>query len=81
MAARRSQRDWLAMTDHKLDIVLFGANCSSGRACTTVKERWSESWEGCPTQGNMAYRAGLNFVLPVGRWRGRLPPRMICDQT
>ena len=29
---------------NKLQIGLFGANCSSGRAVTLVPERWSGSW-------------------------------------
>src|SRR5262245_32333586 len=71
MEAHLPQRDRLAMTGrNKLKIGLFGANCSSGRACTTVEERWSGDWEDCLTLGKMADRAGLDFMLPVGRWRG-----------
>ena len=29
---------------NKLQIGLFGPNCSSGRAVTLVPERWSGSW-------------------------------------
>jgi alkanesulfonate monooxygenase SsuD/methylene tetrahydromethanopterin reductase-like flavin-dependent oxidoreductase (luciferase family) len=49
---------------------LFGANCSSGRAVTTVPERWSGSWHDCSDLARMADAAGIEFMLPIGRWRG-----------
>lgn len=65
------QTDRLAMSGkNKLKIGLFGANCSSGRACTTVDERWSGTWEDCLALAKMADAAGLDFMLPIGRWRG-----------
>jgi FMNH2-dependent dimethyl sulfone monooxygenase len=71
MSAQLPQGDRLAMTGrNKLKFGLFGANCSSGRACTTVEERWSGSWDDCLALAKMADRAGLDFMLPVGRWRG-----------
>jgi len=53
-----------------LKIGLFGANCSSGRAVTTVPERWSGSWEDNLRLGRMADRQGIDFLLPVARWKG-----------
>ncbi|MGH7034508.1 MAG: LLM class flavin-dependent oxidoreductase [Stellaceae bacterium] len=55
---------------HKLKIGLFGANCSSGRAVTTVAERWSGSWADCLALAQLADAAGIDFVLPIGRWKG-----------
>jgi dimethylsulfone monooxygenase len=66
-----SLRDRMAMyTDNELKIGLFGANCSSGRAVTRVPERWSGSWEDNLALARMADDAGLEFMLPVGRWKG-----------
>ena len=48
----------------------FGANCSSGLACTKVTERWSGSWEDNLSLAQMADDAGIDFLLPVGRWKG-----------
>src|SRR5438105_14753931 len=55
---------------NKLKIGLFGANCSSGRAVTLVPERWSGSWPDNLKLGKMADEAGIDFLLPIGRWKG-----------
>jgi alkanesulfonate monooxygenase SsuD/methylene tetrahydromethanopterin reductase-like flavin-dependent oxidoreductase (luciferase family) len=56
--------------DNALKIGLFGANCSSGRSATTVPERWSASWPDCLRVAKMADAAGIDFMLPIGRWKG-----------
>jgi dimethylsulfone monooxygenase len=55
---------------NQLKLGLFGANCSSGRAVTTVPERWSGSWADCVKLAQMADQAGIEFMLPIGRWKG-----------
>ena len=55
---------------NRLKLGLFGANCSSGRAVTTVPGRWSGSWPVCLRLAQMADRAGIEFMLPIGRWKG-----------
>jgi FMNH2-dependent dimethyl sulfone monooxygenase len=55
---------------NKLKLGLFGANCSSGRAVTMVPERWSGSWPDCLALAQMADEAGIEFMLPIGRWKG-----------
>jgi alkanesulfonate monooxygenase SsuD/methylene tetrahydromethanopterin reductase-like flavin-dependent oxidoreductase (luciferase family) len=55
---------------NRLKIGLFGANCSSGRAVTTVPERWSGSWRDNLRLAQMADEAGIDFMLPIGRWKG-----------
>src|SRR5579863_7019304 len=55
---------------NRLKLGLFGANCSSGRAVTMVPERWSGSWPDCVALAQMADRAGIEFMLPIGRWKG-----------
>ena len=55
---------------NRLKLGLFGANCSSGRAVTIVPERWSGSWPDCVRLARMADRAGIEFMLPIGRWKG-----------
>ncbi|KJY34222.1 LLM class flavin-dependent oxidoreductase [Streptomyces sp. NRRL S-495] len=49
---------------------LFAANASSGLAITTIDERWSGSWEDNLALARLADRAGIDFLLPVGRWIG-----------
>jgi len=53
-----------------LKIGLFAANCSSGRAATKVPERWSGSWEDNLKLLRLADEAGIDFMLPIGRWKG-----------
>jgi alkanesulfonate monooxygenase SsuD/methylene tetrahydromethanopterin reductase-like flavin-dependent oxidoreductase (luciferase family) len=56
--------------DNALKIGVFGANCSSGRSATTVPERWSASWPDCLALARMADAAGIEFMLPIARWKG-----------
>ncbi|MDB5408594.1 MAG: luciferase-like monooxygenase [Rhodospirillales bacterium] len=51
-------------------IGLFGANCSSGRAVTLVTERWSASWTDNLDLAKLSDDAGIDFLLPIARWRG-----------
>jgi len=53
-----------------LQIGLFGANCSSGRAVTLVAERWSGNWPDNKKLAVLADDAGIDFLLPIGRWKG-----------
>ncbi|HVA15825.1 MAG TPA: LLM class flavin-dependent oxidoreductase [Stellaceae bacterium] len=55
---------------NKLKLGLFGSNCSSGRAATRVPERWSASWDDNLALARMADDAGMDLMLPIGRWRG-----------
>ena len=54
---------------NRMKLGLFGANCSSGRAVTLVPERWSGAWSDCVALAKMADAAGLEFMLPIGRWK------------
>src|SRR3974377_862455 len=56
--------------DNRLQIGLFGANCSSGRSATTVPERWSASWPDCLRLARFADDSGIDFMLPIARWKG-----------
>jgi FMNH2-dependent dimethyl sulfone monooxygenase len=49
---------------------LFGANCSSGLTMTTVPERWVPSGENTLALARVADEGGLDFLLPIARWRG-----------
>jgi dimethylsulfone monooxygenase len=56
--------------DHRLKIGMFGPNCSSGLAATKVPERWSGSWDDNVRLARMVDEAGIDFILPVARWKG-----------
>jgi len=72
MAVRNgSMCDRLGMYNaNALKVGVFGANCSSGRSATKVPERWSASWADCLRLARMADEAGIDFILPIGRWKG-----------
>ena len=55
---------------NRLTIGLFGANCSSGRAVTLVAERWSGTWDDNVALARLADDCGIDFMLPIGRWKG-----------
>ena len=66
-----TRSDRLALySRNRLKLGLFGANCSSGRAVTLVPERWSGSWPDCLRLARLADELGIEFMLPVGRWKG-----------
>src|SRR4029078_10924908 len=66
-----SMRDRVAMyNSNALKIGIFGANCSCGRADPKVRERWSASWPDCLRLARMADEAGIDFMLPIARWKG-----------
>jgi dimethylsulfone monooxygenase len=63
--------DRLAMFyGNKLKLGLFSSNCSNGRFPTTVPERWSGSWTDNLKMARMADGFGIDFLLPIGRWKG-----------
>jgi FMNH2-dependent dimethyl sulfone monooxygenase len=68
---RGSQRDRVEMHNaNALKIGLFGANCSSARTATLVPERWLARWPDCLQMARIADEAGIDFLLPIGRWKG-----------
>ena len=55
-------------SENVFKIGLFAANCSGGIAATNVKERWQPTWQNNLDLAQMADKAGLEFMLPLGRW-------------
>ena len=55
---------------NRLKLGLFCYNVEGGVALTTVPERWSARWDDIVAAVQIAERYGLEFVLPVARWRG-----------
>jgi alkanesulfonate monooxygenase SsuD/methylene tetrahydromethanopterin reductase-like flavin-dependent oxidoreductase (luciferase family) len=66
--AQQQRSDMFASNPFKIG--LFGANLSSGRTATTVPERWSGDWLDCLEMAKIADDGGIDFLLPVGRWKG-----------
>ena len=57
-------------TRNKLAVGLFGSNCDGGLACSTFPGRWKATWENCRELAVQADKAGIDFMLPLGRWIG-----------
>ena len=51
-------------------IGVFSANADGGLAITTVPERWGASWDDNARVATVADDAGLDFLLPIARWKG-----------
>ena len=49
---------------------VFSANADGGLTLTTVPERWRAKWADIVAVAQMADRAGIEFFLPIARWKG-----------
>ncbi len=55
---------------NKFKLGLFGMNCRGGLSLTKAPERWDASWDNNVIAAKLADEAGLEFLLPIGRWHG-----------
>ena len=55
---------------NKLKLGIFAPNCSSGMAVTKVPERWKSTWPNNLRLAQLADDAGIEFLLPIARWKG-----------
>jgi alkanesulfonate monooxygenase SsuD/methylene tetrahydromethanopterin reductase-like flavin-dependent oxidoreductase (luciferase family) len=55
---------------NKFKLGLFGMNCSNGLTMTKAPERWDHAWDNNVAAAQLADDAGLEFLLPIGRWQG-----------
>ena len=56
--------------NNRFKLGTFSTNADGGLAMTTVPERWRARWSDSVTAAQIADRAGLEFLLPIARWRG-----------
>lgn len=55
---------------NRFKLGVFSANADGGLTLTKVPERWPADWAGIAEVARMADRAGLEFFLPIARWKG-----------
>lgn len=55
----------------KLKLGIFAANLSSGMFATRVPERWQATWDENQRLAQMADERGLEFFIPLARWKGQ----------
>ena len=55
---------------NRFKLGVFSANADGGLTLTRVPERWPATWDGIVACVQMADRAGIEFFLPIARWKG-----------
>ena len=55
---------------NRLKLGIFSANADGGLALTRAPERWPARWPEIVEVARMADRAGIEFFLPIARWKG-----------
>ncbi len=55
---------------NRFKLGVFSANADGGLTLTKVPERWPATWSGIVQAAQLADRAGLEFFLPIARWKG-----------
>ena len=70
MSGARDNPRTTMFNGNKLKLGIFSPNCSGGMAVTKVPERWDASWENNLKLAQMADEAGIEFLLPIARWKG-----------
>ncbi len=55
---------------NRFKLGLFCANCDGGTSLSTAPERWACEWDEIMKVSLMADEAGVDFILPVAKWRG-----------
>ncbi|QPC86367.1 LLM class flavin-dependent oxidoreductase [Mesorhizobium sp. NBSH29] len=55
---------------NKFKLGVFSLNADGGLAITTVPERWRARWDDNLNAARIADLAGIEFLLPIARWRG-----------
>jgi dimethylsulfone monooxygenase len=70
MSGAREKPRTTMFNGNTLKLGIFSPNCSGGMAVTKVPERWDASWENNLKLAQMADEAGIEFLLPIARWKG-----------
>ena len=55
---------------NKFKLGLFGINCSGGCTLSAAPEAWQADWDDVVKVAQMGDEAGIEFILPIARWRG-----------
>jgi dimethylsulfone monooxygenase len=66
---------------HRMKLGVMAFNCSHGSTITTAEGAWEMNWPDTLELSQMADRAGLDVLLPVGRWRGYGGPTNFNNRT
>ncbi len=56
--------------DHRMKLGVMAFNCSHGSSITTAEGAWEMTWPETVELAQLCDDAGMEVLLPVGRWRG-----------
>jgi alkanesulfonate monooxygenase SsuD/methylene tetrahydromethanopterin reductase-like flavin-dependent oxidoreductase (luciferase family) len=55
---------------NRFKLGIFSANCDGGLTLSLAPERWKCEWDDLAAMCRIADEAGIDFILPVAKWRG-----------
>ena len=55
---------------NRFKLGVFSANCDGGLTMSLAPERWRANWDDIAAMTIIADQAGIEFILPVAKWRG-----------
>jgi alkanesulfonate monooxygenase SsuD/methylene tetrahydromethanopterin reductase-like flavin-dependent oxidoreductase (luciferase family) len=55
---------------NRFKLGIFSANCDGGLTMSLAPERWRADWDDIVAMTRIADDAGIEFILPVAKWRG-----------
>jgi dimethylsulfone monooxygenase len=55
---------------NRFKLGVFSANCDGGLTMSLAPERWQANWDDLVAMCRIADDAGMEFILPVAKWRG-----------
>ncbi len=55
---------------NRFKLGVFSANCDGGLTMSLAPERWQANWDDIVAMCRIADDAGMEFILPVAKWRG-----------
>ncbi len=67
--------------DNRMKLGTMAINCSHGSTITTAEGAWEMTWPDIKEVSRMADEAGLEALLPVGRWKGYGGPTNFNNRT
>jgi alkanesulfonate monooxygenase SsuD/methylene tetrahydromethanopterin reductase-like flavin-dependent oxidoreductase (luciferase family) len=67
--------------DNRMKLGVMAFNCSHGSTITTAEGAWEMTWPESVELAQMCDRAGMEVLLPVGRWRGYGGPSNFNNRT
>ena len=56
--------------DHRMKLGVMAFNCSNGSTVTSAEGAWEMNWPENAALARMVDGAGMEVLLPVGRWKG-----------